>query len=76
MQFLLFAHFMKIETVVMVVIQLIAIDAYKVTQMGANALLGAENVALQKNIIVGKQKVAADLMKEMNIRQLTAANMN
>lgn len=62
------------ETVVMVVTELIAIyGAYKVTQMGANALLGAENVALQKNIIVGKQKVAADLMKEMNIRQLTAA---
>ena len=62
------------ETVVDVITRLIYVyGAYKVTQMGANALLGAENVALQKNIIVGKQKVAADLMKEMNIRQLTAA---
>lgn len=62
------------ETVVMVVSELIAIyGAYKVTQMASNALLGAENVALQKNIIVGKQKVAADLMKEMSTRQLTVA---
>lgn len=62
------------ETVVDVITQLIAIyGAYKVTQMTSNALLGAENVALQKNIIVGKQKVAADLMKEMSTRQLTAA---
>ena len=62
------------ETVVAVITQLIAIyGAYKVTQMTSNALLGAENVALQKNIIVGKQKVAADLMKEMSTRQLTAA---